>query len=112
MTKDSLRTAMFLSIHLMLVSFFILFDLWKSDIERRVNENIKLSQKLKESRELIDYLESQTCELDLNVCKIQMLDVSVKVAEVYEIEASLDICNESLRKCTYELIEMSSECGI
>lgn len=112
MTKDSLRTAMFLSIHLMLVACLVLFDFWKADIEARTSENIKLAEKLKEAKELIDYLETQTCELDLQVCKIQMFDVSMKVSQVYEIEAALDLCNTSLRKCTYETIEMSSECGI
>lgn len=112
MSADSLRTAMFISTSIMVLSAFMIFDLWQSDVARRVEEIMRLSEEVESLKGTLGYLESQTCEVDLEACRIQMLDASMRLADYYTSESNLSICYQNLNRCHYETIELSSECGI
>ena len=112
MSADSLRTAMFISTSVMVLSAFMIFDFWQSDVDRRVAENLKLSEEVENLKNTLEYLESQSCEVELEACRIQMLDMSMRLTDLYTAESSLSLCNQDLSRCHYETIELSSECGI
>ena len=112
MTKDTLWTAMFASTCVMLLSSFVIFDLWQEDISRRSKQIALLSEKLRDALETIEYLEGQDCELALDVCRLQGADIGSRLAECYETQSNLKVCYQSLEKCQYETVELSSECGI
>lgn len=103
---------MFISTSIMVLSAFMIFDLWQSDVARRVEENVRLSEKVEDLKSTLQFLESQNCEIDLGACRIQMLDVSMRLADLYTAESNLSICYQDLNRCHYETVELSSECGI
>ena len=112
MSSESLRTAMFMSVNIMMLVSYILFELWEEDIARRSAEVAELTQKLQDALSMIEHIESQSCELDLDVCRIQSADLASSISKCYEDQSNLKICYKNLEKCQYETIELSSECGI
>jgi len=95
----------------MLGCIYVVFELWQSDTERRIDEYVRVVKELKVAKERVRELRNSTPRRDLAICQLRLDDALSAQPDIYIIKAELRSCASDLDTVNMELIEAQSDCG-